>query len=129
MRLDALNEFAFEDSTQQPRVYGHDGAVVIELHGEIDLLAYQKMAPLLDPITGGTATTVVIDLTRTTFFDCSGVALLVRAHRRTTARGARLAVVCTHHLTLRVLRLTGLTPVLSPVPSLEEALERALEKD
>lgn len=123
MQLDALNEFAFEDSDQHPHVYGQGGAVVVELRGEIDLLAYQRMAPLLDPITGGSATTVVIDLTRTTFFDCSGLALLVRAHRRTTARGARLSVVCTHRLTLRVLRLTGLTPTLSPVSTLEEALE------
>lgn len=122
MQLDALNEFAFEDSDRQPHVYGQGGAVVVELRGEVDLLAYQRMAPLLDPITGGSATTVVIDLTRTTFFDCSGLALLVRAHRRTTARGARLSVVCTHRLTLRVLRLTGLTPTLSPVSTLEEAL-------
>ncbi|MFH8486816.1 STAS domain-containing protein [Streptomyces longisporoflavus] len=123
MQLDALNEFAFEESDQQPRVYGHNGAVVVELHGEIDLLAYQRMIPLMDPITGGTATTVVVDLTRTTFFDCSGLALLVRAHRRMTARGARLSVVCTHRLTLRILRLTGLTPTLLPVPTLERALE------
>lgn len=123
VRLDALNEFSFaSDSDQQPRVYGHNGAVVVELRGEIDLLAYQQLAPLLDPITGGTVATVVIDLTRTTFFDCSGLGLLVRARRRTKARGARLAVVCTHSLTLRVLRLTGLISLLSPVPTLEEAL-------
>ncbi|MEV2254146.1 STAS domain-containing protein [Streptomyces sp. NPDC050147] len=123
MQLDALNEFAF-DSDQQPHVYGRDGAVVVELCGEIDLLAYQQIVPLLDPITGGTAATVVIDLTHTTFFDCSGLGLLVRARRRTKARGARLAVVCTHPLTLRVLRLTGLTLLLSPVPTLEEALRQ-----
>ncbi|MGW6315525.1 STAS domain-containing protein [Streptomyces sp. NPDC055099] len=124
VQLDALNEFAFEDSDNQPRVYGHNGAVVVELHGEVDLLAYQQIVPLLDPITGGTATTVVIDLTHTTFFDCSGLGLLVRARRRTKARDARLAVVCTDPLTLRVLRLTGLMPMLSPVPTLEEALRQ-----
>ncbi|MGW5735926.1 MULTISPECIES: STAS domain-containing protein [Streptomyces] len=124
MQIDALNEFAFEDSDLQPRVYGHNGAVVVELHGEIDLLAYQRISPLLDPITGGTATTVVMDLTHTTFFDCSGLGLLVRARRRTTARDARFAVVCTHPLTLRILRLTGLTPMLLPVSTLEEALRQ-----
>ncbi|MFG2648240.1 STAS domain-containing protein [Streptomyces sp. NPDC048436] len=123
MQLDALNEFAFNDSDRPPRVYGLDGAVVVELHGEIDLLAYQRLAPLLDPITSGPASTVVIDLTRTTFFDCSGISLLVRAHRRTKARDARLAVVCNHSLTLRVLRITGLTPTLLPVPTLGEALQ------
>ncbi|MFG2500982.1 STAS domain-containing protein [Streptomyces sp. NPDC048441] len=122
MQLDALNEFAFEDSEPPPRVYGLDGAVVIELHGEIDLLAYHRMAPLLDPITGGPAATVIIDLSGTTFFDCSGISLLVRAHRRTTARDARLAVVCTHPLTLRILRITGLMPMLLPVATLREAL-------
>ncbi|MGW7272668.1 STAS domain-containing protein [Streptomyces sp. NPDC054864] len=124
VQLDALDEFAFEDSDQQPRVYDHDGAVVLELHGEVDLLAYQRIAPLLDPITAGTAATVVIDLTHIAFFDCSGLGLLVRARRRTKARDARLAVVCTHPLTLRVLRLTGLTPMLSPVSTLEEALRQ-----
>ncbi|WP_371530630.1 STAS domain-containing protein [Streptomyces sp. NBC_01283] len=124
MQTDALNEFAFEDSDQQPRVYGHNGAVVVELHGEVDLLACQRIAPLLDPITGGTATTVVIDLTHTTFFDCSGLSLLVRARRRTKARDARFSVVCTHPLTLRILRLTGLTPLLLPVSTLKEALQQ-----
>ncbi|MEV6755191.1 STAS domain-containing protein [Streptomyces sp. NPDC051214] len=124
MQLDALNEFAYEGSDHQPRVYGHNGAVVVELHGEVDLLAYQQIVPLLDPITGGTASTVVIDLTQTTFFDCSGLGLLVRARRRTKARDARLAVVCTDALTLRVLRLTGLTSMLSPVSTLEEALRQ-----
>ncbi|MGW7078046.1 STAS domain-containing protein [Streptomyces sp. NPDC054871] len=124
VQLDALNEFAFEESDPQPRVYGHDGAVVVELHGEVDLLAYQRIIPLLDPITGGTAPAVIIDLTHTTFFDCSGLGLLVRARRRTKARGARLSVVCTHPLTLRVLRLTGLTPMLLPVSTLEEALRQ-----
>lgn len=123
MQLDALNEFAFEDSDQPPRVYSLDGAVVVELHGEIDLLAYQRMAPLIDPIAAGPATTVIIDLTRTTFFDCSGISLLVRAHHRTAARGARLTVVCTHPLTLRILHITGLAPMLSLVSTLENALE------
>nr|WP_237330518.1 STAS domain-containing protein [Streptomyces sp. BA2] len=119
-----MNEFAFEDSDPQPRVYGCNGAVVVELHGEVDLLAYQRIIPLLDPITGGTATTVIIDLTHTTFFDCSGLGLLVRARRRTKSRGARLSVVCTHPLTLRVLRLTGLAPMLLPVSTLDEALRQ-----
>lgn len=122
MQLDALNEFAFNDSDRPPRIYGLDGAVVVELHGEIDLLAYQRMVPLLDPITSGPAPTVVIDLTRITFFDCSGVSLLVRAHRRVKARDGRLAVVCDHPLTLRILRITGLTSTLSPLPTLREAL-------
>ncbi|MCX4669051.1 STAS domain-containing protein [Streptomyces sp. NBC_01381] len=125
MQLDALDEFAFEDSDPPPRVYGLNGAVVIELHGDIDLLAYQRVNPLIDPITAGPAKTVIIDLREITFFDCSGISLLVRAHRHTTARGGHLSVVCTHALTLRILSIAGLTAMLSPAPTLQAALDAA----
>ncbi|MEV0321180.1 STAS domain-containing protein [Streptomyces sp. NPDC050658] len=123
MQLDARDAFAFEEPHPPTRTYGLDGAVVVELHGEIDLLAFQRINPLLDPITAGTAEKVIIDLTETTFFDCSGISLLVRAHRRTTARGARMSVVCPRALTLRILGIAGLTAMLSPVPTLQAALD------
>ncbi|MEV8015818.1 STAS domain-containing protein [Streptomyces sp. NPDC086554] len=125
MQLDALDEFAFEDSDPPPRVYGLNGAVVVELHGDIDLLTYPRVNPLIDPITAGPARTVIIDLRQITFFDCSGISLLVRAHRRTTTRGGHLSVVCTHALTLRIFSIAGLTAMLSPAPTLRAALDAA----
>lgn len=108
-----------------PHVYWTDGCVVVELHGEVDVSAYQRAAPVLDPIAAGSVPTVIVDLRHTTFFDCSGIALLLRARRGVTGRGGRLRVVCDHPLTLRMMGVTGLLPVLKPVPTLRAALEAA----
>ncbi|MFI7316394.1 STAS domain-containing protein [Streptomyces venezuelae] len=122
MRQHELKTFTREDSDQPPRVYGLDHAIVIELHGEIDLVAYQRTVALMDAVTSGPEPVVVIDLNWITFIDCSGLSLLMRAHRRVTARGGRLCIVCSHRLTLRMLRVTKLSAALSPAPTLSAAL-------
>ncbi|MEV0123940.1 STAS domain-containing protein [Streptomyces sp. NPDC050703] len=103
-------------------MYGIDHAIVVELHGEIDLVAYQRLFPLLDAVAAGPEEVVVIDLSEVDFFDCSGVSLLMRVHRRVTGRGGTLRIVCPQALTLRILRLTHLTDLLSPAPTLGAAL-------
>ncbi|MGH4035795.1 STAS domain-containing protein [Actinomycetota bacterium Odt1-20B] len=100
------------------------GAVVVEFRGEIDVAARLRVLPVLDTVTGRHDATVVLDLRPTTFFDCSGVSLLVRAHRRVTERGGRLCVVCVRPMTLRMLRVTRLLPTLSPTPTLDAALRQ-----
>ncbi|MFJ8822608.1 STAS domain-containing protein [Streptomyces sp. NPDC102467] len=111
-----------EESVHPPVVHTLGDCAVVELTGEIDLLAFQHMAPLLDAVAAGPYRIVAIDLTGTTFFDCSGLSLLVRAHHRATGRGARVVVVCSHRLTLRIIELSGLTEVLTPVATVKEAL-------
>ncbi|MGY0022097.1 STAS domain-containing protein [Streptomyces sp. YJ-C3] len=111
-----------DESVCAPVVHTPGDCAVIELNGEIDLLAFQRMAPLLDTVAAGPYRVVAIDLTGTTFFDCSGLSLLVRAHRRASGRGGRVAVVCRHRLTLRIIELSGLTQLLNPVATLDEAL-------
>jgi anti-sigma B factor antagonist len=111
-----------QDSVHPPMVHTLGDCAVVELIGEIDLLAFQRLAPLLDTVAAGPYRIVAIDLTGVTFFDCSGLSLLVRAHRRAIGRGGRVTVVCRHRLTLRIIELSGLTEALSPVGTLEEAL-------
>jgi len=95
---------------------------VLELHGEIDILAAMEITPFLDSATGGPAPQVVIDLRPVEFFDCSGLRLLYRARRRVLDREGRLHLVCTQPLTLRILKVTGLAHLLPPSASLDEAL-------
>ncbi|MEB3960245.1 STAS domain-containing protein [Streptomyces kunmingensis] len=111
-----------EESLHPPVVRTSGDCAVVELIGEIDLLAFQRMAPLVDTVAAGPYRVVAIDLTGTTFFDCSGLSLLVRAHRRAVEHGGRVTVVCRHRLTLRIIELAGLTEALRPVATLEEAL-------
>jgi anti-anti-sigma factor len=102
-------------------VYETGDCVVVELRGEVDIVTLQDSAALLETVAAGPAATVVIDLTRTTFFDCSGLTLLMRTRRRVESRGGRLRVVCNQPLTLRLLQVTGLLPLFAPAPTVEAA--------
>ncbi|WP_030674979.1 anti-sigma factor antagonist [Streptomyces cellulosae] len=104
------------------RVHQDRGHTVLELHGEIDIAAAMEIIPYLDLVTGRPEARLVIDLSDVEFFDCSGLRLLYRARSRMLDNGGRLLLVCTHPLTLRVLRVTGLSRLLPPMPTLDAAL-------
>lgn len=122
MRQGELSEYTRAEAIRPPRVYAIDHAIVVELHGEIDLVAYQRMFPLLDAVAAGPEAVVIIDLSEVDFFDCSGISLLMRVHRRVTDRGGAMRIVCADALTLRILRLTHLADVLCSAPTLGAAL-------
>ncbi|MFI7308531.1 STAS domain-containing protein [Streptomyces hygroscopicus] len=107
-----------------PRVHTHRiGAyTVVELHGEIDIAGVGSVGPGLDAATAGDEPAVIVDLRPTAFFDCSGLGLLCRAHRRVVERGGRMRLVCDNALILRTLRAGRLLDVLRPVATLDEAL-------
>ncbi|WP_275557563.1 STAS domain-containing protein [Streptomyces sp. 5-6(2022)] len=107
-----------------PRVRTHrvGGYTVVELHGEIDIAGVGSVGPALDAATAGDGPAVIVDLRPTAFFDCSGLGLLCRAHRRVRERGGRMRLVCDDALILRTLRAGRMLDVLRPVATLDEAL-------
>ncbi|QTE02624.1 Anti-sigma-B factor antagonist [Streptomyces cyanogenus] len=111
--------------TRQLGMYEDRGHTVLELRGEIDIASASEIGPFLDRITERPEVRLVIDLRPVEFFDGSGLRLLYRARVRVLERGGQLHVVCTHPLTLRVFRVTGLARLLPPHPSLDEALARS----
>ena len=111
--------------TRHVRVYTYRAHTVLEFRGEIDIAAAAEMLPVLDLVTGRPGPQVLIDLRLVEFFDCSGLRLLHRARSRVLERGGRLHLVCTHPLTLRVLRVTGLSRLLPPHPTPDAALTEA----
>ncbi|MEU3254216.1 anti-sigma factor antagonist [Streptomyces sp. NPDC006997] len=108
--------------TRHLRVLQNGGHTVLEFRGEIDILAAAEIGPQLDAATGQPGCRVVVDLRGVEFFDCSGLRLLHRARGRVREHGGQLSLVCTHPLTLRILRVTGLNRLLPPLPTLEAAL-------
>jgi hypothetical protein len=68
------------------------------------------------------ATTVIADMTATTFCDSSGVRLLVMAHEEAAATGVDLRLVVPSVNVLRTLALIGADWLLPIYPSLEDAL-------
>ena len=111
--------------TRHLRVHQHLGHTVLEFHGEIDIGAALEIIPFLDSVTGLQAPQLVIDLRPIEFFDCSGLRLLFRARRRVLSQDGHLHLVCTHPLTLRLLKVTGFAGLLPPSASLDEALGRS----
>ncbi|MFF9765735.1 anti-sigma factor antagonist [Streptomyces sp. NPDC014636] len=111
--------------TRQLGMYAYRGHTVLELRGEIDIVAATEIGPFLDRVTGRAGARVVFDLRPVEFFDCSGLRLLYRARVRVLERGGQLRLVCTHPLTLRVFRVTGLARLLPPHPDLDAALSRS----
>ena len=110
--------------TRHLRIHADRGFTVLEFRGEIDIAAATEILPYLDRATARPRARIVIDLRQVEFFDCSGLRLLYRARHRVLERDGRLHLVCTHPLTLRILRVTGLNRLLPPQPTLDAALEQ-----
>jgi anti-sigma B factor antagonist len=61
-------------------VEGLDDVAVLEAEGELDLSSVPELrGPLFDRVEGGVR--VVLDLSKVSFIDSSGIAVLVQAHR------------------------------------------------
>lgn len=97
------------------------GGEVVSVTGELDLATAPELERLLEE-REQTGSTLVIDLSRVTFVDSSGVRVLVGQVRRAQETGARLTLVTEDPAVLRVLEITALTEVVSVHPTLDAAL-------
>ncbi|MFC9239774.1 STAS domain-containing protein [Streptomyces decoyicus] len=104
-----------DEGQYYPRLVGPShaagGTTVLELRGELDILAVSVLSDRLDEITGTQGVDLVVDVRAVTFIDCAGLSLLSRARYRTRQRGGRLrlAGVSGGGSVARLLRMTGLT--------------------
>ena len=94
-----------------------NGRAVVRVRGEIDLYTAPQLWETLDAAIADTPHELVIDLSDVTFLDSSGLAVLVRAHKRlrpiagsVVIRGAAEQV----YMTLDVTKLTSLLTVDTP---------------
>lgn len=104
---------------------------VIELSGELDILARLALIDRLDVLTSDDRPDLVLDLRRVTFMDCGGLALLCRVRLRVRARQGRLRLL-THPdspSVARLLRLTGLLDAFDIHPDLTSALSGGDTRD
>jgi anti-anti-sigma factor len=99
-----------------------DGAVVVSVRGEIDLVTSPDLrAALLDE--RAQAPVVVLDLREVTFIDSSGLGVIVGQQKRSQERNERFAVAVGGSLAVqRILDLSGLVKVLDIVDDPSERL-------
>jgi anti-sigma B factor antagonist len=100
----------------------NDDTHVVSVRGEIDLFTAPEFKQHVSaPIDAGVST-VVVDLSRTTFIDSSSLGVLIGAHRRLKLRGGSLVIVCENEAIIKTFRITGLDGVFTLVGSLDDAL-------
>jgi anti-sigma B factor antagonist len=95
---------------------------VVRMPEEIDITIADEIREELLAILNQGASALVLDMTRTTFCDSSGVSALIRARHRANASDAELRVATDSPVVLRVFTLIGLTLAIDVHPDVSAAL-------
>jgi anti-sigma B factor antagonist len=95
---------------------------VVEPHGEIDVLTAPRLGRRLLGLVDEGKTRLVVDLSRVTFMDSTGIGVLLNALKRARGRDGGLVLVCPSERVLRPFQVTGLVAHLRIARSRAEAL-------
>ncbi|MFD0205884.1 MULTISPECIES: STAS domain-containing protein [Saccharothrix] len=104
------------------RVHHHEGIVVVEVVGEIDMACESPVGTVLAAQLDQRPAGLVVDLTGIDFFGSAGIQLLVEAIERAKLRGVTLAVATDRRAVLRPLEITLVREVLDVHPTLADAI-------
>lgn len=99
----------------------HDGAVVLRVAGELDMLTTPKLQESITQALAAVPRLLVIDLSDVTFLASSAMAAIVGAHQEAPERSV-VRVVASGRATARPLEVAGLDRYLSVFPTLDAAL-------
>jgi anti-sigma B factor antagonist len=99
-----------------------DQTQVVQPHGEIDVLTAPTLGRRLLKLVDEGKTRLIVDLSRVTFMDSTGIGVLLNALRRASGRDGGLVLVCPTERVLRPFEVTGLAGHIRIVRSRAEAL-------
>jgi anti-anti-sigma factor len=97
------------------RTEDRDGLVHVALLGELDLSTVAKVQEELRRIEASAPATVVVDLSKLTFLDSTGLRCLVTADERAREEGRRMVIVRGPDAVQRVFAITRLEERLEMV--------------
>lgn len=104
----------------------HEGILVAELSGEIDLSNARRIGEAIVETTSNQERGLVIDLSALHYLDSAGIHLLFRLWEQLRARGQTLALVIPERSASNdALRLAGVTLHVDTFESREDALRSA----
>ena len=98
-----------------------DGAIVVQLTGELDLYNAHAVRDALFAVAAGRPDRVVVDLSAVTFIDSTGLGVLIEARTKLTNRRAFL-LAAPGLETRRALEISGLDRHFVVHDSLDDAL-------
>ena len=103
--------------------YQTDGAVVLAVSGEVDMLSAPQLAEAMQTALAGKPAALIVDLTKVEFLASAGMSVLVNGQAELVPP-TRLAVVADGPATSRPLKLMGIDSVLPLHRTLDSALNR-----
>ena len=103
-----MNPATTTHATLDCSVHTADGVTIADLAGELDLASAPALREQLLHLLQPGSSRLVLDLSRVSFCDASGLAVLVGMSRRARLLGGFLRLAGVSPQTARVLRLTGL---------------------
>jgi anti-sigma B factor antagonist len=106
----------------QRRSSAQGGQTVLTLPAEIDVTNAREVAQQLAVTLRPGATSVIADLTATSFCDSAGIRAIAAACMQAAESGIELRLAVPSPAVLRVITLTGLDRSLAIYPTLEQAL-------
>ena len=110
------------DGFRIKRLRLEDGAVVVQVAGELDLCSSHTFRAHLASALDSGAAAVVVDFTEISFIDSTGLSVLAVQARRAALDGPVLAVVCPEGRIRKRLTMTGLDRAVPVYPSRGAAL-------
>jgi anti-anti-sigma factor len=97
-------------------------SVVIGLDGDVDIQVAQQVRDELTEIEASSPRILVLDLSRTTFLDSAGMALIAAAHGRALDEGRRLVVVRPRLGVDQAFAISGVEEIFEMADDVDQAL-------
>lgn len=97
-------------------------AIVLAASGELDLRTSPQLEERLEQAFAAGAALIVLDLRQIEFMDSTGLRVLLSTHQRARASGKRFGLVRGAEQVERVLRLTGVSELVTVVDAPEELI-------
>jgi len=95
---------------------------VLPLEGEIDLHVSPEVAESLRTITAKKPKTVVVDLAKVTYFDSSGLAVLIESMQKVQEYGGKFALAGVQESVQHIFEIARLDQVFQIFPDVDSAL-------
>lgn len=104
-----------------------DGIFLIEVEGELDLYSSAELMRTVENVVARDASAVVVDLSRTTFIDSTGLSVLVAGTKLMRTRGDAFHLAGTTPATTAALTSAGLESFFSLSPTVADAVALAAQ--
>ena len=112
-------------------IFGIKGNILIaQLLGEVDHHCSAKArADIDETMRGYGSKDLIIDLSRVTFMDSSGIGIILGRYRKLSASGGRMAIAGGSASVRNILIMAGILTIIDYTDSVDEAIEYLMRKE